>query len=240
MMAGMMGMGGMGGGMGGMCSQVGAMRGAMGGAMGGMPGGSGNVRQVGLAGVLHPIRPGAEKCAFFLKTGNCKFGETCKFDHPPEMLGVGSAGAAGALDSVQAVGLAGGQHPIRPGAEKCAFFLKTGSCKFGETCKFDHPPEMLGVGAAGAVTRQSGFKPVEIRQERSVMIVEDSRQTAPTSVTVEGYPVRPGMPDCAFYVKSGMCKFATTCKFNHPHKGLSGLPDASGMSNWSYLSGFGM
>ena len=69
------------------------------------------------------------------RTGSCKYGQTCKFDYPPEMLGVVSAG-------VQAVELTGGQHPIRPGAKKCSFFLKTGSCKFGETCKFDHPPEI--------------------------------------------------------------------------------------------------
>ena len=52
----------------------------MSGAMRGMPGGSGNVRQVGLAGGLHPIRPGLEKCAFYWKTKSCKIGETCKFD----------------------------------------------------------------------------------------------------------------------------------------------------------------
>jgi hypothetical protein len=150
------------------------------------------IRQVGLAGGLHPIRPGAEKCTFYIRTGSCKFGETCKFDHPPEMLGVGAGGTvtrqsgdmgisrvgtAGSSGNVRQVGLAGGLHPIRPGAEKCTFYIHTGCCKFGESCKFDHPPEMLGVRAGGAVTRQSGFKPVEIRQERSVIAVDDSRQS---------------------------------------------------------------
>jgi hypothetical protein len=23
-------------------------------------------------------------CLFYVKTGNCKFGSTCKFDHPPK------------------------------------------------------------------------------------------------------------------------------------------------------------
>jgi len=121
--------------------------------------------------------------------------------------------------------------------------MKTGGCKFGETCKFDHPPEMLGIGTPMTSTpglppkSESGYQKVEIRQERSVMIVGDSRQTGPSSTTAEGYPVRPGMPDCAFYMKSGICKFGPTCKYNHPHKGLSGLPDASGMSSQPFYAG---
>ena len=31
------------------------------------------------------------------------------------------------------------QYPVRPEAEDCAFYLKTGSCKFGPNCKFNHP-----------------------------------------------------------------------------------------------------
>lgn len=30
-------------------------------------------------------------------------------------------------------------YPVRPGAEDCAFYMRTGSCKFGSTCKFNHP-----------------------------------------------------------------------------------------------------
>lgn len=30
-------------------------------------------------------------------------------------------------------------YPLRPGAEDCSFYMKTGSCKFGSTCKFNHP-----------------------------------------------------------------------------------------------------
>jgi hypothetical protein len=108
--------------------------------------------EVGLACALHPIRPGAKKCDFYLKTGSCKFGKTCKFDHPPEMLGVGCDAAYFENKyPVQAVGFAGGQHPIRPGVEKCAFFLKTGSCKFAEMCKFDHTTSLSADAFAAAL-----------------------------------------------------------------------------------------
>jgi hypothetical protein len=31
------------------------------------------------------------------------------------------------------------QYPVRPEAEDCAFYMKTGTCKFGVNCKFNHP-----------------------------------------------------------------------------------------------------
>ena len=30
--------------------------------------------------------PGEPDCQFFVKTGNCRFGESCKFNHPPEKV----------------------------------------------------------------------------------------------------------------------------------------------------------
>ncbi len=30
--------------------------------------------------------------------------------------------------------------PVRPNAVDCEFYVKTGKCKYGETCKFNHPP----------------------------------------------------------------------------------------------------
>lgn len=32
------------------------------------------------------------------------------------------------------------QYPLRPGAEDCNFYMRMGTCKFGFTCKFNHPP----------------------------------------------------------------------------------------------------
>lgn len=31
------------------------------------------------------------------------------------------------------------------------------------------------------------------------------------------YPERPGEPDCTYYVRTGLCRFGSTCRFNHPH-----------------------
>lgn len=32
------------------------------------------------------------------------------------------------------------------------------------------------------------------------------------------YPVRPGLPDCQYYLKTGKCTFGARCKFNHPER----------------------
>jgi len=31
------------------------------------------------------------------------------------------------------------------------------------------------------------------------------------------YPERHGEPDCAYYIRTGLCRFGSTCRFNHPH-----------------------
>jgi len=69
----------------------------------------------------HPVRPGESDCQFFLKTGNCKFGDGCKFNHPRDKVA------------------AADEHPAREGMPDCSFYTKTGSCKFGASCKFNHP-----------------------------------------------------------------------------------------------------
>ncbi|KAM3349951.1 hypothetical protein ACQJBY_022657 [Aegilops geniculata] len=30
-------------------------------------------------------------------------------------------------------------YPQRPGEKECAFYMRTRTCKYEETCKFDHP-----------------------------------------------------------------------------------------------------
>lgn len=30
------------------------------------------------------------------------------------------------------------------------------------------------------------------------------------------YPEREGEPDCPFYLRTGLCRFGSTCRFNHP------------------------
>mmetsp|Transcript_78693 Transcript_78693/g.163657 ORF Transcript_78693/g.163657 Transcript_78693/m.163657 type:complete len:340 (+) Transcript_78693:243-1262(+) len=99
-----------------------------------------------------PIRPGMQKCGFYLRSGNCRYGQACRYDHP--------AGLGGLMASGQGFGnmpLLGsgpsttqGSLPRRPGKDQCPFVKRTGECPFGPECRFDHAP---GGGAEIATGR---------------------------------------------------------------------------------------
>jgi hypothetical protein len=67
-------------------------------------------KQMGMAAAqtaVLPQRPGEPDCAFFMKTGKCKYGDTCKFHHP--------------------IGGISSHYPVRPGEPECTFYMKTGA-----------------------------------------------------------------------------------------------------------------
>lgn len=77
---------------------------------------------------VFPRRSGQPVCDFYAKTGHCRFGEACKFDHPLEY----------------AVKLSSKGLPLRPGVSICAYYEKSGGeCKFGAACKFHHPDSLV-------------------------------------------------------------------------------------------------
>ncbi|GMH26018.1 hypothetical protein Nepgr_027861 [Nepenthes gracilis] len=79
-----------------------------------------------------PERPGKPECQYYLKTGDCKFGPSCRYHHPPERA------VSAAAYFLSPLGL-----PLRPGSQTCTFYMQNGYCKFGPTCKFDHPMGMV-------------------------------------------------------------------------------------------------
>lgn len=90
--------------------------------------------------VVFPRRHGAPPCDFYVKTGHCRYGETCRFDHPPEYS-----------VRLNAQGL-----PIRPGQTLCTYYERNGECKFGPACRFHHPQTLndqnLSTGGGGTAT----------------------------------------------------------------------------------------
>ncbi|KAL7109635.1 hypothetical protein ACP275_06G186300 [Erythranthe tilingii] len=122
---------------------------------------------------LYPVREDEPDCSYYIRTGLCRFGVTCRFNHPPNRkLAIATAKMKG-------------EYPERMGQSECQYYLKTGTCKFGATCKFDHPREKAGI--AGRV-----------------------------ALNVLGYPIRANEMECAYYMRNGQCKFGSTCKFHHP------------------------
>ena len=86
-----------------------------------------------------PRREGAQLCIHYSKTGHCRFGNECCYDHPVEQYAVPRT----------ELGL-----PYRKGQPVCAFYLKKNACKFGPACKFHHPklqPVYAGLALQGAI-----------------------------------------------------------------------------------------
>lgn len=77
---------------------------------------------------VFPERPGQPNCQYYLQTGDCKCGSTCRYHHPPDWY------IRKTTCVLNYLGL-----PLRPGLQVCTFYMQRGSCKFGRNCKFDHP-----------------------------------------------------------------------------------------------------
>ncbi|KAL2245066.1 UNVERIFIED_CONTAM: Zinc finger CCCH domain-containing protein 37 [Sesamum indicum] len=155
-----------------------------------------------------PERPGEPDCPYFLKTQRCKFGIRCKFNHPKDRIAPPGAPEDGDI------------LPERPSEPPCAFYLKTGKCKFGTTCKFHHPKgvqiQSTGVemgtevkNTGDAKTGQPPFAPALMHNSKGLPV-------RPLGLGPTIYPQRPGQLECDYYMKTGICKFGYNCKFHHP------------------------
>ncbi|KAL2922780.1 Zinc finger CCCH domain-containing protein 32 [Bienertia sinuspersici] len=76
----------------------------------------------------YPQRPGQLECQHYIKTGDCKYGSSCKYHHPSEWV------VPETNSTLSPMGL-----PLRPGTPTCSYYAQHGVCRFGTTCKFDHP-----------------------------------------------------------------------------------------------------
>ncbi|KAL1810400.1 hypothetical protein ACET3Z_027390 [Daucus carota] len=232
----------------------------------------------------HPVE---RKNQYYLSPGGCKNRKACRYSH-----GKGKAAVIPNLE-LNFIGL-----PIRVGKKECSFCMKTGSCKFGENCKFHHP-DATAVGGgdttspgrgrssasdinetapfrtvisppenaewigyqAPAYGRSQGILPVPPAlamsipatgssfdahpQGRSSFYANPASMPVPPAlamtipatgssfdalpqgrssfyanpqgqVKVDKYPERPGQPECSFYMRTGVCRFKSSCRFHHP------------------------
>ncbi|KAE9455253.1 hypothetical protein C3L33_12857, partial [Rhododendron williamsianum] len=107
--------------------------------------------QLGLGGrgsEQYPERPDEADCIYYLRTGFCghlKFGRSktsmlrryhvimqTRYSH--QQCAVVGAIRPGGGEFPERVG-----QPVCQGEKECSYYLKTGQCKFGVTCKFHHP-----------------------------------------------------------------------------------------------------
>jgi hypothetical protein len=85
-----------------------------------------------------PQRPGEKMCAYYMTTSTCSFGASCRFDHP---TWVPYGGIANWKEVTSGTPTDPASLPQRPGETVCAYYMKTGECKYGIKCRFDHPKD---------------------------------------------------------------------------------------------------
>lgn len=170
--------------------------------------------------IQYPVRPGEADCRDYLRTGRCKYGEACKYNHPPE---VESGGGIKPINPLEPL------FPIRPNEPPCQYFLKHGTCKFAQSCKFNHPRVLSPGGVVGDDDGNNGNIPIG----QLVYVTTTSSNATPagaitnsgdssshlmtsSSSSVQVLPQRPTETNCIFFLRNGRCKYGATCKFHHP------------------------
>ncbi|GAA0144995.1 protein phosphatase [Lithospermum erythrorhizon] len=148
--------------------------------------------------MMYPLRPDAEDCAFYMKTGSCKYGFHCKFNHPP----VPRRKYQVPKDKIKPRE----EHLERSGQSECKYYLSSGGCKFGNACKYNHSRERSTVSPA-------------------------------PEFNFLGLPIRPGEQECPFYMRTGSCKYGSNCRFHHPDPSAGSGADSSPYRNGAPLAG---
>ncbi|CAE8634917.1 unnamed protein product [Polarella glacialis] len=150
-----------------------------------------------------------EACQFFARSGWCKFGDECRYEH----AGATGMPTDGGSFNMSPAGMGkgkgkgkGGGMPGEKSGEACGFFLKSGWCKFGGECRHEH--------IAGPDT------PVGVIPDMAMM---------------SGMPGQRSGEPCRMV--TGTCKWGDQCK--HEHAGASGMPTDGGSFNMS-PAGMGM
>ncbi|WCJ36195.1 Zinc finger CCCH domain-containing protein 43 [Euphorbia peplus] len=155
---------------------------------------------------VYPVRPEAEDCSFYIKTGTCKFGSNCKFNHPVRRKHQNQ----GSRERVNERVYEREQGPERPGQTECKYYLRTGGCKYGKACRYNH---------------SRANSPI-LPAKTSILPVSD--------LNFLGLPIRLGERECPYYMRNGSCKYGASCRFNHPDPtAVGGSDPPSAFSNGS-------
>jgi len=93
--------------------------------------------------------------------------------------------------------------------------MKHGTCKFGQACKFDHPPQSsLALLGGGTVVMANMGRNNKDLAPQIVMSNDGNGNTTP--MMLQFLPQRPDEQDCIYFLKNGRCKYGATCRYHHP------------------------
>ncbi|KAI3931430.1 hypothetical protein MKX01_040347 [Papaver californicum] len=215
----------------------------------------------------HPVRPGEADCAHYVRTGSCRYGLNCRYNHPTrnkkiqvgngkdkEMEGFKERQCQSnqgfeknqsrtwgdrAVEEEEEAEINGSlQHPGRPGEPDCGHYLRTGTCRYGLNCRYNHPSRSKRQIYSSSYSHEpdqekEGYKETPGQVEckyylrpggckygttcRFQHIQEKPAAASTLDLNFLGLPVRPGETECPYYMRNGSCKFALNCRFHHPN-----------------------
>ncbi|KAH7387803.1 hypothetical protein KP509_16G041800 [Ceratopteris richardii] len=172
-----------------------------------------------------------------MRTGSCKFGSTCKFNHPPPMMSLpGSSMFPGPLTGT------GNAPQLYPWPMPRPVYLQSPRLTGPSIAPMVLPPSPVSVPhwpyQVPIVTPEGQQPPLSASYiygaaapPQEPMAVSLIPPFVPSSATVrlptppspstsgfreETYPERPGEPECQFYMKTGECKYGSQCRYHHP------------------------
>nr|XP_051203664.1 uncharacterized protein LOC127317169 isoform X2 [Lolium perenne] len=91
------------------------------------------------------------------------------------------------------------RYPQRPGKLNCPFYMSSGSCSYGFSCQFHHPPLKAKPDGSWCPSEQGNHGVAETLELNRI-----------------GLPIRRGARNCTFYMRNGACRYGKHCHFNHP------------------------
>lgn len=113
--------------------------------------------------------------------------------------------------------------PVRDNEPICQYYMKHGTCKFGQACKFNHPPQSAmaaalvgGGGATVVMANMGGIGGRKMNDAPQIVVSSDGSPNGGTPMMLQFLPQRPDEQDCIFFLKNGRCKYGATCRYHHP------------------------
>ncbi|KAK3164781.1 hypothetical protein QOZ80_1AG0024590 [Eleusine coracana subsp. coracana] len=180
-------------------------------------GGIPNWREVQNIEDSYPERPGEPDCPYYTKTGECGFKSKCKFNHPKEKVNKFKAGT----DNEESLIADSTVLPVRPSETVCSYYEKTGKCKFGTRCRFNHSKDKELQPLTGKQTIYTATIDAELcngAADGSISVKANTSAAPAEAHNAKGLPIRPGEVDCSFYMKTGSCMYGSICRYNHPDR----------------------
>lgn len=107
-------------------------------------------------------------------------------------------------------------YPVRPNEPLCQYYLKHGTCKFAQACKFHHPPQSQAQTHTAVLNGQTVLVMNVPRQPASEHVQQSHLVLNPITSELQYLPQRPDEQDCIYFLKNGRCKYGATCRYHHP------------------------